>query len=66
MFTEIIKHMTIRQLEEKIDQLEKRIKVLENTRVIVYPQPYTGPYHQPQPTLPTYPTWPWNSNITFC
>ena len=60
--------MTIKQLEQKIQDLETRIKVLENTRVIVYPQTYTEPFHQPQPnTHPnTMPYWYNNPNIHTC
>lgn len=58
--------MTIKQLEQKIAELERRIAVLENTRPIVYPQPYTGPYHQPQPNVPSLPNQPQHPTITWC
>ena len=60
---------TIKQLEQKIVELEQRIKVLENTRPIIYPQPFQN-YPLPggtQPRYPNYPACPPNHpNINWC
>ena len=48
--------MTVKALEQKILELEKRIVVLENTRVVV--APYKIPYQQPNYPLTPFPYYP--------